>query len=239
MRRDGNNCVRRSWRWGGFGQRSVLVENMFQVLEIVKAINNVIPSRCSLPQHDTAESLRVKANIFLNQWLCLARGNIVSGVGRILRRRQTDVELRRRVGALLDNINPVTEVEVTRAISVVCSRAALAIVELNPNEVESRVLNGVAELFIRDRALRGARDVEFLARELFEARTETVDHGSVAWSSLGKTQDKQYKTNTHQAHHCVPRQSQTHRQKRSEMDGGKCPGRNYRTNQHRTRYRPD
>lgn len=156
---------------GGLRRRSILIENVLHVLGITLTIDDVVFGQCSFPQHDAAEGLGVKVDIFLNQRLHLAGSDIVTSIRCILGRGQTNVELRRGVGTPLNHIDPVTVVEISRAIGVIGSRAALAVVELNPDKVKSRVLDGIAELCIGDGTLRRTRDVEFPARGLFETGT--------------------------------------------------------------------
>ena len=64
-------------------------------------------------------------------------------------------------------------------IHKVPSGAARSVVELNPDEVELCVIDGVAELLIRYDALRGTRNVVLLLGRLCVVSPKPVDHGGV------------------------------------------------------------
>jgi hypothetical protein len=123
--------------------------------------------------------LRIQLHVCFNQRGHLSGGQIVARTSRSLSSRKTDEQLGTGISAGLDDIDPVAKVEAASALDEVPGRAARGVVELHPDEIERRVGDGIAELHIRDGALRSTRDVECLVRVLVEVGSQTVDHGGV------------------------------------------------------------
>lgn len=148
------------------------------MLSVGETINDVVVTVSSLPQHDTTEVLGVEVHVGRDQGLGLTRCQVVARVGSVRGGGKTDEELSIGVGTGLDNLNPVTEIEVTGAIDPVAGRAGSGVVELDPDEVEVRVLDSVAQLGVGNGALRSTGDVHLLLSVCVVVRTQTVDHGS-------------------------------------------------------------
>lgn len=62
---------------------------------------------------------------------------------------------------------------------VVDRGTARVVVELNPDEIEGGIRDGVAELVIGDRALGSSRKVEPPRRHLLETIAQTIGHDGV------------------------------------------------------------
>lgn len=169
-------------RQRGQRQWGTIPEDMLHFLGIVQSSNeiNVVLSGGSLPQHDTSKRIGVQVHVCLDQWLDLLRGEVESFSCSILSGWKTDEKLCFRILGVLDDIDPIIKVEVASVVHKVPRRTALRVVELDPDEVERSVLDGIVELLVREDTLRGGGDVEFLVGVLLEAVTELVDHGSVS-----------------------------------------------------------
>lgn len=126
--------------------------------------------------------LGVLVHVSFDKGLHLLRGQVESSISGILGCGKTDEELGVGIGALLDDTDPVIEVELAGAVDPVRSRATPGVVPLNPDEIEVRVSNSVAELRIGNRALGSTGDVVGLLGALGEVPAQTIDHGSVTWN---------------------------------------------------------
>jgi hypothetical protein len=143
-------------------------------------VDIVVTSGC-LPKHYTAEGVGILLNVGFDKWLGLLWGQVEASVSGSLRCRKTDEKLRIGVGAVLNDTDPVIEVEFAGLIDPVSSRAALGVVPLDPDEVEVRVGNGITELGVGKGALRSTGDVELATRDLVKVPAQTVDHGGVSY----------------------------------------------------------
>lgn len=145
----------RRGRGRGRGLRTVPVKDRLHVVRIGPTVDDIVVRRSCLPEHNTTESLGVLVRVLGNQGLNLGRVQVESLNGHVRAGRQTDKELRIRVSAVLDDIHPFVEVEprVAIALDKVPSRASFSIVELDPDEIERSVGNGVAQLSIGNRTL--------------------------------------------------------------------------------------
>jgi hypothetical protein len=123
--------------------------------------------------------VRIQRHILQQKKLHHRRVDIILGSRCKFTARKTDEELCVRVGTAQDHINPRNEVEVS-----VHSRATICVIELDPEEIEYRVGDGIAELRIRNTALRRGGDIEGFIGVLFEIRSKTVDHRSPSYASL-------------------------------------------------------
>lgn len=154
------------------------------MLSVSFSINDIVVTGGGLPQHNTTEVLRVLVHISLDKGLHLVRGEVESSVSGSLGSGKTDEELSIGVGALLDDTDPLIEVELAGAVDIVRSRATLGVVKLNPEEIKVRVGNSVAELSIGDGALGSTGDVVGLLGARGVMLAQTIDHGGVSNSSV-------------------------------------------------------
>jgi hypothetical protein len=154
------------------------------VLSEGSTVDEIVISRSSLPNHDTTKLLRVTLDVGLDEGLDLSRSQVVARVAGILRAGKTNVELGILVGAIADDINPRVEVEHASAVNTGGGRAGCGVVPLHPEEIEDRVVNGIAKLGIGGGALGSTGDVEGLFRDLLVVCAETVDHGRPSSASM-------------------------------------------------------
>lgn len=162
-------------------ERSTIVQDLLDVLSVSFSIDDIVVTGGGLPQHNTTEVLGVLVHVSLDKGLHLVGGQVESSISSSRRSGKTDEELSIGVGALLDDTDPLIEVELARAVDVVRSRATLGVVELNPEEIKVRVGNSVAELSIGDGALGSTRDVVGLLGARGVMLAQTIDHGGVSW----------------------------------------------------------
>jgi hypothetical protein len=135
-----------------------------------------------LPQHYTTEMVGIEGHIDKQKSLHLFGLEIISGSRRLFSSWQTDEKLRIRVGAFPDDLDPIGKVETS--VPVVRCRATFRVIKLDPEEIKCRAGNSLAELLIRDTALRRTGDVEGLIGVLLKVASETVDHRSPSCPSL-------------------------------------------------------
>lgn len=154
------------------------------MLSVSEAVNDVLVTSGSLPEHDTTELIREGINAGLNQGLNLLRGDIVAREGSGAGSRKTNVELGLLVGAVLDDIDPLGVVEADGAVGKVGGSTGRGVVELNPEEIKDRVGDSVAELGIGDGALGGTGDVVGLIGSGV-VLAHTVDESSPANAAIG------------------------------------------------------
>lgn len=161
-------------------ERSVIVQNLLDVLSVGFSIDDVVVTGGGLPKHNTTEVLGVLVHVSLDEGLHLVGGQVESSVSGSLGSGKTDEQLSIGVGALLDDTDPVIEVELAGAMDIVRSRTTLGVVKLNPEEIKVRIGNGVAELSIGDGALGSTGDVVCLLGARGVMLPQTIDHGSVS-----------------------------------------------------------
>jgi hypothetical protein len=149
------------------------------VLSVSFSINDVVVTGGGLPQHNTTEVLGVLIHISLDKGLHFVRGHVESSVSGSLGSRKSDEKLSIGVGALLDDTDPLIEVELAGAVDIVCRRATRGVVKLNPEEIKVRFGNSIAELSIRDGALGSTGDVVGLLGARGVMLAKTIDHGGV------------------------------------------------------------
>ncbi|KAJ5140816.1 hypothetical protein N7448_004224 [Penicillium atrosanguineum] len=144
-----------------------VVGKILHILSVVKAQTvDIALSGGSLPQHYTTEMVRIEGHIDEQNSLHLRGLEIIRSARCIFRSWETYEKLCVRVGTFLDDLDPTGEVETT--IEVVRCRATCRVIKLDPNEIEHRVGNSIAELLIRNTALRRSRDIEGLIGEVGE-----------------------------------------------------------------------
>lgn len=134
----------------GRRHRGTIPEDMFHFLGIVQSCNqiDVVLSGSSLPQHNTSERIRVQVRVCLNQSSHLSRREIEFLSSGIRSCWKTNEEFGIRVHGISDDIDPVIKVEMASVIHKVPCRTALGVVELNPDEVECSMVDGIVELRI-------------------------------------------------------------------------------------------
>lgn len=96
---------------------------------------------------------------------------------------QSDQEFCCRISAFLDDGYPVIIIEPGIPISLdeVPSRAAICIVELDPDEIEYRIGNSLTQLWIRYGTLGCSRDIKGPGGFFRKAFSKTVDHGCIPY----------------------------------------------------------
>ena len=103
--------------------------------------------------------IRVLVHISFDKGLHLVRSQVEPIISGILRCGQTDEELSIGIETVLDDTDPVIEVELAGVVDPIRSRATLGVVPLNPEEIKVRVGNSVAKLRIGNGALGSTGDV--------------------------------------------------------------------------------
>ena len=103
--------------------------------------------------------IRVLVHVSLDKGLHLIRGQVESSISGILRCGQSDEELSIGIDTLLNDTDPVVEVELAGLVHPIRSRATLGVVPLNPDEIKVRVGNSIAELRVGNGALGSSGDV--------------------------------------------------------------------------------
>ena len=149
------------------------------MLSVFITINHIVFGGGSLPKHNATKGLGKEGHVPLQNGLDLRGGEVKAVICCGITSQKANEKLRRRVGATLNDVHPVSVVETT--VHEVRCRTALGVVELHPDEIKCGVGNSIAELLIRDSALRRTRDVESLIGVFGVMGPEAVDHRSISY----------------------------------------------------------
>lgn len=146
MNRDSGRRWTRSWDWSRHRRWTILGEDIFHVGRITPSIDLVPIRGTCFPEHDTPESFRIHIHILCNQGLNLVRLQVEPLDCHFRAGRQTNKQLRFRIGAVLDDSHPVIIVESWISVSFngVPGRASISVVKLDPDKIERRIRNSVA-----------------------------------------------------------------------------------------------
>ncbi len=144
------------------------------------AIHVVSQRRAGLPEHQATKVLRVLPLEVARNVAHLLQIEVERRVRRLFVGGQPNEDFSLRVRRRLNHLNEVVKREVARAADEVARRAALGVVELHPDEIEERALDGVTQLRVRHHALRRGGGIVGAARVSLVQLAQPVGHLGVA-----------------------------------------------------------